>query len=215
MGGDHDNGVFKKPKVLNKSNNNIDKDKDNKNVYVNQINNDDQSNFNSSNSDNSEGNKDNSIDFVPSLKRKHVIGLISPSKPKKNKITIHSDEDEDDNDDHDVKLSPSSQQNQQLISFSTQTKENTTTSFDFEQNKDKVVDDNTHDVNHDNNGNNVNNINNNVLFNYDILTVDERTEIELRKQRWQMCTIDEWKNDGYEIIEELTSLIERVKDEMR
>lgn len=112
-------------------------------------------------------------------------------------------------------MSPSSQQNQQLISFSAKTKENTTTSFDFEQNKDKVVDDNTHDVNHDNNGNNVNNINNNVLFNYDILTVDERTEIELRKQRWQMCTIDEWKNDGYEIIEELTSLIERVKDEMR
>lgn len=45
----------------------------------------------------------------------------------------------------------------------------------------------------------------------DILDHNERLELELRKQRWQMCTLDEWKTDGLEIIDEFAELIRQVQ----
>ncbi|TIB12944.1 hypothetical protein E3P92_02430 [Wallemia ichthyophaga] len=47
---------------------------------------------------------------------------------------------------------------------------------------------------------------------YAILDRKERLELELRKQRWQMCTFEEWKEDGVEIIEEFAELIHQVQE---
>lgn len=47
---------------------------------------------------------------------------------------------------------------------------------------------------------------------YAILDRKEKLELELRKQRWQMCTFEEWKEDGMEIIEEFAELIHQVQE---